>query len=322
MKVYVTGGSGFLGRPLIEKLVAQGKRVTALAMSAGDAEVVRELGAEPVIGTLHDTEILRQSMAQCDAVIHLAALMKLFGNWNELFSVNVDGMRNILAVANNLGVRRFIYVSAAGVLCDGSPVVDADETRPRPKKPVGAYAGTKAIAERSVLEANCPGFEVVVVRPPCLWGKGDLAMLPTLSQMVRDGKWKWINKGDYPYSVCHVKNACEGVIKALDKGRGGEIYFVADGGQTSFRDVFDPLLRTQDVDPGEASMPLWLVRAIASVLESVWRFLKINGEPPIARDTVSLFFTPLSINDSKARQELGYEGSVTLKEGLAELKNA
>lgn len=321
MNIYVTGGSGFLGRDLIRELIARGDSVKALSISQSDAEVVRELGAEPIIGSLMDVEIMENTMAGCESVIHLAALMKMFGNWKELYTVNVDGARNVMTAAKSRGVRRLVHISAAGVLCDGSPVINADETWSTPEKPLGAYAGTKVIAERMILNANSSEFSTIVIRPPCIWGKGDRAMLPTLAQMVRDGKWKWIQKGDYPYSTCHVRNACEGIIKAMDKGRGGEIYFLSDKDKTSFRDFFDPLLRTQDVDPGNDSMPLWMARGVALLLESIWNLLKLKNEPPLAKDTVALFFTPLSINDEKARRELGYVGSVTMEEGLAELRN-
>jgi len=130
----------------------------------------------------------------------------------------------------------------------------------------------------------------------------------------------WVDKGEYPYSVCHVKNVCEGIILACEKGRGGAVYFLTDGPPLKFRDFFSVLIQTQGVTAGTKSMPRWLANGLAPLVEILWRLFRREGEPPLSREILAFFFNPVSINDHKARRELGYAGYITTNEGLAELR--
>jgi nucleoside-diphosphate-sugar epimerase len=234
--------------------------------------------------------------------------------------VNVEGTRNLIEAAESAGIKRFIHISALAVITGGKPVENADETWVIPKKPVGSYAQTKAIGEKVALSHHSSEFEVVVIRPPFVWGLGDQATLPILSEVAGRGKYLWLGGGEYPFSACHVRNVCEGILLAMERGRGGEVYFLTDGPRNNFREFFDALIRTQGVDPGERSVPHWIASFLAPIVEFVWRSLRLKGDPPLSRESMALLFSPLWVNDNKARAELGYKGHVSREEGLAELR--
>ena len=303
--IFVTGGSGFLGRQLIADLAAEGCTVRALARSPQAAAVVSALGAEPVAGSLDDAEAMRAGMSGCDAAIHCAAHVAMWGPWAEFERDTVRGTEHALAAARAAGIRRFVHVGTEAVLADGSPIVDADETRPLPARPNGPYPRSKGLAERRVLAANGPGFATVVVRPRFIWGKGDTTLAPKLAAAARAG-WVWFGGGRHHTSTCHVRNVSHGTRLALRSGRPGEVYFLTDGEPVVFRDFIARLIRTQGVEPGERAAPLWLADTLAALGETAWRVLPLRGAPPLTRTAMNLFFREVTVSDAKARRELGY----------------
>lgn len=320
MRVFLTGGSGFLGRALIRRLVAEGHSVRAIARSESSAARVRALGAEPVPGDLDDADALQAGMKGCDAVIHAAAHTEEWGRYEDFHRINVAGTERVLAAARAEGVSRFVHVSSESVLAGGPPIVNADETWPRPARAVGLYPLTKGMAEERVLAANSPELATIVVRPRFIWGKDDTSLLPKLVEAVQNGRFKWIGGGRYLSSTCHVENACEGILLAAEKGRGGEIYFLTDGPPMEFRRFLTDLLATQGVTPGDGSLPHGMAVAIARVSEALWTAFRLPGAPPLTLSLVRVVGEEVTVSDAKARRELGYQGLKTREAGLAELQ--
>ncbi|MCB2146895.1 MAG: NAD-dependent epimerase/dehydratase family protein [Deltaproteobacteria bacterium] len=316
MNVFVTGGSGFVGRNLIRMLVAGGDNVRALVRSDRAEAVVRAAGAEPVSGDLAEIEVMRAGMRGCGAVVHSAAVMAFFGRCKEMETVNIHGTRCVIEAAKAVGIPRLVFISAAAVVSDGHPVIQADESRPYPPRVFGTYCRTKAEAEKLVLGANSTGFSAVAVRPPCIWGVGDATFLPTVVAAVKRRQFIWIDRGNYSYATCHVRNVCEGAILAIRHGRAGQAYFLTDGDPpVTFRQFLTGLLATQGVKPGSVSLPRWLAWRMAAVLEG----MPFSWAPPITRAHLALIGGEVTVGDSKARRELGYRGHVSREKGLEEL---
>jgi nucleoside-diphosphate-sugar epimerase len=321
MKAFVTGGSGFVGRNLIEMLRAQGWEVRALARSDKASEAVRAAGAEPVRGDLDDEHALVEGMRGCSHVFHCAAKVEQFGRRADFVRINVDGTQRVLDAARAAGAKRVVHVSTEAVLC-GTRIVGVDETAPRAKHPVGLYAETKGLAEDRVLAANRDGLETVIVRPRFIWGRGDTTLLAALGYAVRSGKFAWIAGGHHLTSTCHVRNVCEGTIAAAERGRPGEIYFLTDGAPVEFREFITRMLATQKVTPQDRSIPRWLAGAAGALLETLFTWFRPSGQPPLTRMTVRLIGEEVTVRDDKARRELGYRAHVSVDEGLSELSAA
>lgn len=320
MRAFVTGGSGFVGRRLIPALREQGHTVRALGRSPASMDVVRQAGAEPVEGDLSSVDALKRGMEGCEVVFHSAATVKQWGPRSEFFEGNVRGTENVLEAARAVGIKRLVHVSTEAVLVDGSPLVNVDETRPLPERPIGHYTSTKGAAERLVVSVNSPEMTTVVVRPRFIWGKGDTSVLPILVDAVKSGRFRWVDGGTFKTSTCHVANCVEGMILAAEKGRGGQVYFLTDGEPVVFRDFITSLLKTQGVDPGNKKIPFGLSMGLAMVSELLWNFLPLPGHPLITRQELLLAGREVTVNDAKARQELGYEGKMTLQAGLREMQ--
>ena len=312
-RAFITGGSGFLGRKLIEELVRRGVSVVALARSDAAASTVKALGAEPAKGDLDDVAAMTAGMQGCDTVFHAAAYVKQSGPLAEFMKANVGGTQNTLDAARAAGVKRFVHIGTEAVLADGKPIVRADETRPYPAKPAGHYPLTKGMAERLVVEAT--GIETVVVRPRLIWGRGDTSVLAEMIEAVKKKKFGWIAGGKYLTSTCHVANVVEGAILAAEKGKPGEIYFLTDGEPREWRTFVTQMLATQGVDAGTRTVPRWLAKTLATMTS--WM-----THPPVTKTALALIGHEVTVDDSKARRDLGYTGKMSVEAGLAEMRGA
>jgi len=318
--VFVTGGSGFVGRALIQELTTRGVKVRALARSDKAIDTVRALGATAVRGDLADSAAMHAGMADCAGVIHAAAKVEDWGRRAEFQSVTIDGTRNALSAARAAGVPRFVHIGTEAVLAGGKPIIQADETTPYPPLPNGLYPWSKGQAERDVIAANTPTLATISVRPRFIWGRGDTTLLPQLAGAMRKGGWAWFGGGTHLISTCHICNVVEGTLLALARGRGGEIYFLTDGAPVQFRDFVTKLVATQNVQAPARVMPMWVLNGLAAVGEAAWTTLGLPGRPPMTRTAVNLLFQEVTVIDRKARTELGYTSHVSIDQGLAELR--
>jgi nucleoside-diphosphate-sugar epimerase len=317
--VFVTGGSGFIGGRLVERLVSEGRVVRALARSEASARRVAELGAEPVRGELGDRASLAAAAQGADLAFHLAAQLGEWGAREDFERGNVEGTRNALAACAEAGVRRFVHCGTEAALMAGEPLVGVDETAPlRPDSPA-PYPATKAKAEQAARDASREGFETVVLRPRFVWGRGDTTLLPEMVATIEAGKWAWVGGGRNLTDTTHVGNVVEGLLLAAEKGAPGEAYFVTDGEPVVFRDFVTALLETQGVEPPDRSIPAWSAAPLARVAEATWRLLPLSGTPPMTTFRSWLLTQECTIDISKARAELGYAPVVSREQGLAEL---
>ncbi len=319
-KAFVTGGSGFVGRNLIRRLRREGVAVAALARSEAAANCVAGLGAVPVRGDLLDVDTLAAGMICCDVVFHAAALVDEWGPRAAYWRVNVDGTQAALDAAAAAGVGCFVHVGTEAVYADGCRSLEnLDESMPVPERPLPRYPATKAEAERRVLAANSEKMRCISVRPRLVWGRDDSSVLPRLAAAVRSGRFVWPDHGRALTSTTHVDNLCHALWLAAAEGHGGEAYFVSDGEPISFRDFLAPLLATRGVDAGDKSVPLWLAEYFARTCEWLWDRLDLSSTPPAHRMMIELGAKPVTLNDRKARTELGYQPVITRQQGLAEL---
>jgi len=317
---FVTGGSGFVGGRLIRRLIAEGTAVRALARSDASAEKVAALGAEPVRGDLEDAASLRAGAGGCEVTYHAAAEVSDWGRREDFVRANVTGTEGVLAAARDAGVRRFVHVGTESALMVGKALVNVDETDAlHPESPLH-YPATKAMAEQAVRAASRDGFETVVVRPRLIWGAGDTTILPVLVEAVEKGRFSWVGGGHHLTSTAHIDNVVEGLVLAARAGVPGEAYFVTDGDPLPLREFVTKLLATRGIAAPSRSIPGAVARSVAWTAEAAWRVLPLRGVPPITRLAIWNFAMEMTVNDAKARRELGYAPVTTIEQGLEEMR--
>jgi nucleoside-diphosphate-sugar epimerase len=317
-RIFITGGSGYVGRNLIRHFVANGIPVTALARSRKSEQTVAELGATPFSGDLLGAD-LKRGMGGCNVLIHAAADTDHGPGTKSQQHINEAGTRAVLEAARAARIQRVIHLSTESVLADGRPLVNVDESHPLPRRPAGVYSRSKAEAERCALSFNGNGMAVVAVRPRFVWGRDDTTALPNLLGAVKSGQFAWISGGDYLTTTTHIANLCHGIELAIARGRGGEVYFLGDDEPVRFRDFVTALLATQGVEAPQKSVPRAVLRFIAGLGD---RLHKVSGgriTPPLTLQSFATSAVSITLNIDKARRELGYEPVMSRQAGLAEM---
>jgi len=319
MKVFITGGSGFVGQNLIPILQAAGYEVYAIARSEKSAQFVQKLGAKAVRDDLTNlSRATQNALKDCDYVLHSAAHMDFTYDPKPFEDLNIKATNNLLKMAQRGGVKRFIYISAAPVV-PGSPIVNLTEKEAQEGLPTALYPRTKAIGERAVLMAATPSFATLALRPPAIWGP-DNHHLDDLMANVKNGKWRWIGGGEQVLSTIHVKNLGNAVLAALKSDISGRAFFVTDGERRSMKSFFKGILEAQGLQPGDKVLPLWIAKSAARMTEFTWKLFRLKSRPPVAPLMIRLMGNEFSVSDEAARKELGYRNALTIEEGIEELR--
>ena len=318
MRVFVTGGSGFVGGHVIEALQAAGHEVLALARSPSSASRVAAYGATPVLGALG--EVGPDALRACDAVVHAAAHVASWGPWEDFARINIEGTRQLLDAARAAGLRRFVHIGTEAALFAGQDLVDIDESCPHPKRQRFAYSRSKAEAEELVLAADdVAGMRTVVLRPRLVWGPRDASVGAAVERMAKDGTWSWLDHGRHRTSTCHVDNLCAAVDAALTADTGGRSYFIADDGERSLRDFLSAIAAARGLSLPDRSVPGWAARSLAAVLDIAWRAVGRVTPPPLVPFEVSMMSASITVRTDRARAELGWRPVRTVNDGLEAL---
>lgn len=319
-QAFVTGGSGFVGKALIRRLVSQNVRVIALARSETAASTVETAGASAFRADLFDKDALTEGMRGCDCVFHAAGHLSEWDSYEAFHKSNVIGTERMLAAAKGADVTTFVAVGAAAVVMGGPvPMKDITEDLPLQTPAWAPYIATKAEAERLVLQANKTGLRTIVIRPPLIWGAG----MPMLNEMVaaaESGHFALPDAGQQAMSTSHVDNVVECLILAAKKGRVGESYYVTDGDVTTLKNVLTNLLGTRGVPPIKRSVRFGFAWQMAGVMEIVWRVFRLRAKPPITRQTLRMIGKDFTLNIGKAKRDLGYVPVITWGEGIARMR--
>ena len=194
MKVLVTGGGGFLGRRIIEQLVAQGDRVRSY--SRGDYPALRAVGVETQRGDLRDADAVADACAGMDLVFHVGGVAGLWGPWRHFHGINTLGTHHVVAGCQRHGVRRLVFTSSPSVTFDGTDQEKLDERAPYAARWLCHYAHSKALAEQHVLRSHgVAGLATCALRPHLIWGPGDPHLIPCLLERARQGRLLRVGAG-------------------------------------------------------------------------------------------------------------------------------
>jgi nucleoside-diphosphate-sugar epimerase len=318
MKIFVTGASGFVGGAVASFFVKKGYKVLGMSRSTASDRQIEAMGAVAVRCDL--ATISPAHIADCNVLIHTAAFLGQWGNYQAFYDVNVRGTKKVLQAARQAGIKKFLHISTESVLIDGKDLKNVSEDYPYPNTPF-FYSKTKQLAEQAVREANVPDFfETVCLRPRMIWGHGDRVMLPLMKDAVLQQKFLWISRGQFQISTTHIDNLVHAIDLAIKMAVGGSVYFVTDDAVSTIHSFFTQLLQTQDVQPSSKSLPKWLVRIAAFFIEKAWLFFKVKSRPPLTRLGAIVFSSHCTLDTSRIKNELGYQPVISMAKGMEELR--
>ncbi|MGD9099950.1 MAG: NAD-dependent epimerase/dehydratase family protein [Anaerolineae bacterium] len=315
MKVYVTGGSGFIGSHVVRKLLARGDEVCALVLTPQCATKLEAMGACVVPGDIAAKASMRQSMQGSDVVLHIAGWYQVgVRDVARMETINVQGARNVLELAYELGVPKIVHVSSLVVMGDTQGQL-VDETFYQGGPFTNTYHRTKWQAHYEVaLPLIEQGAPIVIVMPGGAYGPHDHSFLTYLLRQFYREKLPIVVGGDSKMSLVHVKDVAKGIILAADKGQVGEGYILTEAALSV--DEFMSLL--SDVSgkrPPRLNIPPRYLRPLPALVEVLERFM------PVPQMYSAEFFRTLGVTfigrSDKARRELGWQPR-PLREGMRE----
>ena len=357
--VLVTGGTGFLGRHLVARLLAQGRQVIVLGRTP--APELEARGVRFIRASLDDADAVRAACAGVETIFHTAARVGVWGRYDDFFRTNVLGTRAILAGCREHGVRRLVYTSTPSVVYNGRDLAGVDESLPLTTACPSPYPLTKALAEREVLAANSPALRTVALRPHLIWGVGDPHLVPRLLARARAGRLRIVGTGRNRVDLVHVENAVDahllaetaltvchllddkqnsaepsnpkhvlgvchliddkpsGVGAGVEPPAAGKAYFITNGEPVVLWDWINGLLVALGEPPVTKRISLGAAQAVGALCEGLWRALPLAGEPPMTRFVAAELAKDHWFNISAARRDLGYNPRVSMAQGTAEL---
>ena len=303
---FVTGGSGFIGRRLIVKLVERGVHVRVLSPSMRDATLAQSLGAVPVSGDLFDEDALRAGIKGCDAVFHLAAVYDMSGqSWRETEMINVEGTRCVLTIAAEMDVKKIVYSSTIGIYGDTAGEL-VDESYRFEGPWANHYERTMWLAYHDVvLPLMEGGLPIVAVLVGGVYGQGHRGPLGELMSRF------YFHRFPFPFLVApgtiltlaHVDDVADGHILASERGGSGESYILA-GPAVSLGELVDFWARLTGKRPPSFHVPAPFIRLLVPLAVQLDRFFDLPDL--FAPGTLRMAGHSYMASSAKAQEELGW----------------
>jgi dihydroflavonol-4-reductase len=308
MKVFLTGGTGFIGQPLIQRLLEKYDAVSVLvrAPQSGAARQLQAQGATLIPGDVTDVDSMRAGMMGADLVVHNAAWYELGVNRAAKMRMqhsNVTGTDNVLRLAHELEIPRVVYVSSCVAFGETGQTV-RDESFTRQAACVSQYEQSKTDAHAIAVEYQRRGLPLVIVCPGVVIGPNDHAAWGYFARMYVNGIMPpvaWAKNAAHPQATHN--DTAEGIVLAAEKGRDGELYHLG-GELVSLGETF----AIWSTPPRGFRIRLWLPTLLASgmfrPMESLQRWM---GLPAIfSSETAVSAALNLRYSNAKAKQELGW----------------
>ncbi|MEP7279695.1 MAG: NAD-dependent epimerase/dehydratase family protein [Bacteroidota bacterium] len=324
MKIFVTGGGGFLGLSIVKQLLKEGHHI--VNYSRGKYETLQQLGVIEHQGNLKDFTTLKKAMNGCQAVFHVASKTGVWGSYDSFYETNVIGTKNIIKACLELDISFLVYTSSASVVfcagCEGG-----DERMAYPKKFDAYYPETKAMAEQIVLKANGQKLHTCSLRPHLIWGPGDPHILPRFLSLQRMGRLRIPGKGNNLIDTTYIYNAACGHLLAFAAMQkkpsvAGKAYFLSQDEPISIREFINRLLESGGLPPVNKNINPRVALCTGWLLQNFFRLFNVQSEPLLTLFVAKQLSSSHWYDISAAKRDLGYLPTITIDEGMKQLKES
>ncbi len=303
-RVFVTGGTGFIGANLVRLLLQEGYQVRALVRPESRLDNLQGLAIERVQGNLNTPDLAAQ-MQGCQFLFHAAAHYSLWqADRDPLYHHNVLGTRNVLAAARQAGIERTVYTSSVAAIGAGPAGAIVNETYQSPvEQLVGHYKKSKFWAEQEAQHAVQSGQDVVIVNPTTPIGPWDIKPTPTggdiILRFLRRQMPFYMETG---LNFIDVRDVAWGHLLALQRGKFGDRYILGHQNLT-LKALLDELAQLTRLPAPQRSLPAWLPLSVAWVDE--YLLAPLGKAPSVPLDGVRMAQQVMYYDAAKAVRELG-----------------
>ena len=306
MKVFVTGGSGFLGINLIRDLLKRGCQVVSYDIAPFDYPEADRVCA--IVGDIRDREALDKAIQGCAAAVHCAAALPLYKR-ADIYSTDVDGTRHVMNAARDAGLERVVYISSTAVygVPNHHPLFETDQL-----VGVGDYGQAKIMAEEVCLELRAQGMCLPILRPKSFIGPERLGVFALLYDWAKDGRgFPLLGNGKNRYQLLDVEDLCCAIWSCLSQPREvvNDTFNIGAADFVTMKEDFQAVLTEAGFRKKIICFPAKPVVAVLKVLET----LRLSPLYKWVYDTAS---TDSFVSIDKARQVLGFTPKYSNREAL------
>lgn len=321
MKIFITGGTGFIGQAVIKQLISHKYEITALVRDKNSAELLSKLGKiETVIGDITKPETYKEKLYKSKTLIHLAALRSNWMPKDDFNKINVEVIRNFFT--NNSKLKHIIITSSVFVhgIQKKLPINE--------KSPLLAYDlyGKSKIELEKLTRSLSQKFNIpfTIIRPAVVYGPGDnkSGMIIKLIDMLRSGKFPLIGGGKNTWHLVYVDDLAQGYLKAVEKGGENQTYILAGNKPIRLTKLIDIINHKFKIDTKIISLPYFPFFFLGWIFEISWNLCRFTGldifkkEPLLMRIKVDNLSKNRFFDISKAKKYLGYSPSTDYTSGV------
>jgi nucleoside-diphosphate-sugar epimerase len=319
LRVFITGGTGFIGSNLALRHVHNGDQVVVLSKEATgpereNAKELENAGVEVFRGSITDQDLVTHCLQGIKRVYHIAAAMREANIPDKVFwEVNVDATRQLLNISRDSGVRRFVYCSSIGAMGKSMQKPANEES---PCHPKDIYQVTKKAAEELCLEfQRAHNFPISIVRPADVYGPRDRRLLK-MFKGIKKGRFPLIGGGKNEHHMVYVDDMTDAFLLAAEvEAAVGEIFIIAGEHPVTVEALARMIAEATAGSIPKLRIPLKPVYALAVVVEKVCQPLGI--QPPLYPRRIDFFRSDYAFDISKAKRVLGYKPQYDLRRGIA-----
>jgi nucleoside-diphosphate-sugar epimerase len=319
MKALVTGGTGFLGRHLVERLLLEGDDVSVLARNRSSVAGLHGLGARHVEGDVRSWPSLRRAAEGVDVIYHCAGKVEAAGRWVDFLEVNVLGTERLIQAALEHGVRRFVHVSSIGVYPerpDGAVITEDDGYDENTGR--GGYTRSKIMADQLAFwYVRSRSAPITVIRPATIYGPGGKNNLVRVG--VKKGRYNVIfGDGGSIVPLVYVDNVVDALVLAARREEAtGRAYNIVDDDRITQREYIERMGAALNRPQSTKYLPLGAVRVLAGgadLAKAALRGGRRSGPGMFSRISRSL--QSVRYDTTRAKTELGWKPRIDFEEAL------
>jgi dihydroflavonol-4-reductase len=310
MKAFITGGTGFIGSHLVDRLIAQGDHELHCLVRTKE-KWLEGKQFNRVYGSLNDIHTLKPAIDGADVIYHMAGVVKAPDN-KTFFSVNVEATENLLRLAQKMNVPKVVILSS---LAAAGPSTSAEVTENDPMRPVSRYGQSKKQMEEIIAKIADGKTSVSILRPSAVYGPREEDIF-TFFQIASRGFCPVVGSGeDKPISLAHVDDVVDGILLAEKVRRSGvETYFIASDRGYTWHEIRDATALALGRKLTTIRVPEKLVEHVGSAVEGLASFF--GKYPVMNKDKASEMILPWVCSVEKARRDLGYNPKIDITSGI------
>jgi nucleoside-diphosphate-sugar epimerase len=330
LSVLVTGGSGFLGKAIVQEFLDANSPIEVSELRILDIRD-HDGGNDDRIhylkGDICNYDDISRACKGIDIVIHAAAIV----DWGtrsekEVYDTNFIGTQHVINACKENKVAMLVYTSSLDAVITGAPLVDIDESQPYPEKHLNMYCQSKCLSEKQVLAENSEKFKTCALRPSDIYGENDPYHVPPLIDMAKGGFYIRIGNGTAKSQHVYVRNMAWAHVlaaKALVENNPkvmGNVYFITDGPGCNFFTFFDDMVAASGykIWPRNLRLPrrfTYFLGTVSEYLAMLLRPIKYYN-PRLSRFAVMYTCTDFTFTSDRANRDFGFSPKYSKEEAF------